>query len=250
MMVPTILVIPFIIGLFMILNNNNNKSMMMTTIFVSLMYCFVKVFPPYNAREIYYLFYPLHTTAGIGLSTLKNNISKSTQLKIVNAPKIKSKQIALGNLIPLFLIITSLGGLYHVSIQGMRQQPEYITQEDFEILDYLKNRNLNGTVVTLANPTTRLFKIMGIEEIVFAASASTAPDFSKELQQLYSKETDVEKFNRILLENEVRFLILDSKYTSNITEETMLNKIMFQYSIEKYSRIKIVNIKLEEKNEK
>ena len=78
----SILIFPFLIGLFKSLKNFNESEFIFPILLTSLLYSMIPIFPPYNAREIYYLFYPLHSITGLGMCFIENTFKISNIISI------------------------------------------------------------------------------------------------------------------------------------------------------------------------
>lgn len=239
--IPILLVFPLLTGLYTVFKEKRAITEISIIIFVSLVYTFVKVFPPHNAREIYYMFYPLHALAGVGIARLSENLTNifATHIK----PNQNNILLLLKAGIPILILSNSLLSYYHFSFMDLRLQPEFLDEKDSEAVESLKDLSL-PMIVTLKSPASELFYIRGVPGITFANRFETASELERELYRLFELSTGVKDFNRIIIENNVTSILLESRYTSPTKRDHIIQKIQYPYTITRMGRFSVVIIDL------
>jgi hypothetical protein len=205
------------------------------------MYGFIKVFPPYNARDIFYTFYPLHSIAGIGISKISTNLDQFIKFSL--KLNIKGLALILKKIIPFLLLTSSFFHYYQFTFMGIRTQPEYLDEGSFRVAEKLKDLGLS-VIVTLENPSSFFFYILDVPGILFASNLNTASESSHKLLSLFDSNTGVNEYNRILIDYNVTSILFDSRYVSSKTREDIVNKINYPYTITQIDRFSLVIIDL------
>ena len=242
LVIPFTLLFPFLVGLFSLRGGIDYSSEVIVTLFVSLIFCFVKVFPPYNARDFYFMFYPVHALSGYGIVLVSTEFVRSLDIRM-KMPFATIVSIC-KPLIPLLLLSNSFINYYHFGVRGMLSQPEYITEEDFVIAAGIKDLNISGVVTSLDKPSSMLYQVYSTN-IVFASPLAEATKTGQDLYKLYNVSTGTDTFNNILKEYNVTAIIIDSQSLTLEDQSLIIEKISQPYTVTQIERIKVIEIYME-----